>query len=220
MSRTTSRLHVRPTRVVLVTCQDEAELEGAPTYLSLRADLRLTGLTSASSSPPMPESLPCHLLPIDSDNSPSAHATVTADGSALLACNYGGGSCVIVPLNSTGLFPVSTTDAPTESSPYLYTFPFVPTTTPLRNLGRQESSHPHQLVEVSAEDREFWVNDLGQDKVWKLRVVGEGNDLSWESVGELELTGDEGGGPRHSVVSEDSQCRISLVISSRRDPPS
>ncbi|KAL7413148.1 Lactonase, 7-bladed beta-propeller-domain-containing protein [Mrakia frigida] len=133
-----------------------------------------------------------------------AHAVVSKDGSTLLAANYGSGSAIAIPLDSNGLFLNSTVNATSDgTSPYLYTFPFVPTTTPLRDVTRQEASHPHQLIEVGS-DREFLVNDLGQDKIWKLKLVGEGASLTWELVVGLELTGDEGGGPRHALVSNDT----------------
>lgn len=83
-----------------------------------------------------------------------------------------------------------------------------------RSLSSLQGSHPHQLIEVG-DNREFWVTDLGQDKIWKLRVVGSGSSLHWESLGALELTGSEGGGPRHALVSNDSESDLAPSSSFR-----
>lgn len=144
----------------------------------------------------------------------SAHVLVTSSGSALLAANYGSGSVALLPLDpSTGLF-LNTT------SSQLYTFPFTPSTSPLRNLVRQEASHPHQIIEVpSSEDNAtastFFVNDLGQDKVWKFKIAGgnTGTEQKLEADGAVELKGEEGAGVRHSVVRGELPRVVALFVS-------
>lgn len=47
--------------------------------------------------------------------------------------------------------------------------------------------------------------DLGGDSVFRLEVTGEGEGLSWKLKEGIEIKGDEGGGPRHILVSSDGE---------------
>lgn len=44
--------------------------------------------------------------------------------------------------------------------------------------------------------------DLGQDTIWRLAVIEEGETIRWELKEGEPLKGDEGGGPRHIVVTD------------------
>lgn len=117
-------------------------------------------------------------------------------------------SVLLIPLLPSGLF-LPSFDPKTEG--YLFTFPFTSTTSPLRNLTRQDAPHPHQVVEVDVpgKGREIFVPDLGDDAVHRLKIVGEGKNMKWERVDTVRINGDEGGGPRHVVVSKDGESRCS-----------
>lgn len=114
-----------------------------------------------------------------------------------------GGSVFLQPLAANGSF---------SSSPgTLIKFPYKNTTTPLRNPSRQEASHPHEVVEVLINGtREVWVPDLGQDTIWRLAVIEEGETIRWELKEGEPLKGDEGGGPRHIVVTDNGEFTTPL----------
>ncbi|KAL7413074.1 Lactonase, 7-bladed beta-propeller-domain-containing protein [Mrakia frigida] len=141
---------------------------------------------------------------VSSGGGAPAHAHILTDLSALVVANYMSGDAVIIPLLPSGFF-IPSFDPSTPG--YLYKFPFNPSDSPLRNPDRQDAPHPHQIVEVEVEGsgREIFVPDLGSDVVARLRIVGEGKDLKWEQVDSIEIKGDEGGGPRHILVSKDAK---------------
>lgn len=133
-----------------------------------------------------------------------AHAHILNDLSALVVANYMSGDAVIIPLLPSGLF-IPSYDPSTPG--YLFKFPFNPSASPLRNPARQDAPHPHQIVEVDVpgSGREIFVPDLGSDVVARLKISGEGKDLKWAQVESIEIKGDEGGGPRHILVSKDGE---------------
>lgn len=122
------------------------------------------------------------------------------------------GDAVIIPLLPSGLF-IPSYDPSTPG--YLFKFPFNPSASPLRNPARQEAPHPHQIVEVDVpgSGREIFVPDLGSDVVARLKISGEGKDLRWAQIESIEIKGDEGGGPRHILVSKDGESPSHLVES-------
>jgi len=67
------------------------------------------------------------------------------------------------------------------------------------NVGRQQSSHPHQVVAVPGRN-ELLVPDLGADKTWRI-IYDDGDDD--RRGGTLSMQGEvayaPGSGPRHVV---------------------
>lgn len=59
------------------------------------------------------------------------------------------------------------------------------------NTGRQQSSHPHQVI-MHPEREELLVPDLGADKVWRF---GKNDAGKWEIRGSVQYS--LGSGPRH-----------------------
>ncbi|GAA5933827.1 hypothetical protein JCM3775_000296 [Rhodotorula graminis] len=120
------------------------------------------------------------------------HMEVTPDGKALLSVNYRSGSLVHTPLLDDGLFAQT---EPTPNQIHSFAFPRTEVTHP-----RQESAHPHHLVPL---DGDWLVPDLGSDKIWQMRWVGEAQTGTWEVVREFEL--EQYDGPRHGVKSADGK---------------
>jgi 6-phosphogluconolactonase (cycloisomerase 2 family) len=151
--------------------------------------------------------------------------------------NYMGGSVSLLPLAENGLFTNNGSDITTVELPFrngsspLRVGKFVSRISPIPSFdlpadcffssptgpaSRQDGSHPHEVVEVKANgSSEVWVPDLGSDVVWRLQLEENSSPITWKlKVGE-ELKGDEGGGPRHIIVSEDGQSISHLFVPGR-----
>jgi 6-phosphogluconolactonase (cycloisomerase 2 family) len=95
-------------------------------------------------------------------------------------------------------FPTSTSDqslSKDSKSPNL-NFPFTYEHKEAPNKERQDTSHPHQIVE--GEGGVLYVPDLGSDRIWLVKREGES---------ELQITGylqaPPGAGPRHVCLTQD-----------------
>lgn len=120
----------------------------------------------------------------------------------MAVANYMGSSVLLIPLLPNGLF------SPAEDHT-LIELPFHPTQSPLRNMDRQDKPHPHQAVHVVVDgEYEVWVPDLGGDKVWRLKITTEQGKMGFKIKEGEDLVGDEGGGPRHILVSEDGSFAL------------
>mgnify|MGYP001581329292 FL=1 len=96
------------------------------------------------------------------------------------------GGCISrIPLEKSGLFA--------SSAPSSLAFAF---TAPEVLNSRQDASHPHHIIPFG--DQEYWVPDLGGDRVWHVRWR-EG----WEVVAGVVCEG--GSGPRHGVIHPDGE---------------
>ncbi|CDZ98813.1 WD40/YVTN repeat-like-containing domain [Phaffia rhodozyma] len=128
-----------------------------------------------------------------------AHCDIVANGAALAVANYLGSSVLLIPLLPTGLFSP-------EEDHTVVKLPFNPTDSPLRDLDRQEKPHPHQVVSVVVDGEfEVWSPDLGSDKVWRFKITTVDGKMGFKLKEDESLTGDEGGGPRHILVSSDAK---------------
>lgn len=101
-------------------------------------------------------------------------------------------------------FPTSSSDhslSEDSSSPNLsFPFPYEGKTAP--NTERQDTPHPHQIVE--GEGGLLYVPDLGSDRVWLVKRDGE-SGLKIEGY----LQAPEGTGPRHLSLSLDGELGVS-----------
>jgi 6-phosphogluconolactonase (cycloisomerase 2 family) len=94
-------------------------------------------------------------------------------------------------------FPVTSTSdiAPESESPNLK-FPFLYEGKKAPNPTRQDTSHPHQVIE--GEGGKLYVPDLGNDRIWIVKREGE-SGLKVDGY----LQSNEGAGPRHAALSTD-----------------
>ncbi|KAH7343177.1 Lactonase, 7-bladed beta-propeller-domain-containing protein [Rhizoctonia solani] len=108
-----------------------------------------------------------------------AHLIVTSNGTEAIAMNYMGGSGSNIPLTADKAHFGN----PTSVIAFKGTGP---------NPNRQESSHPHQVIEYG---NEYLVPDLGADKVWRLTKSSSG---ALQNSGYIQQPA--GSGPRHVVT--------------------
>ncbi|GAA5891628.1 hypothetical protein JCM8208_007349 [Rhodotorula glutinis] len=120
------------------------------------------------------------------------HMEVTPDGKALSSVNYRSGSLVYTPLLDDGLFAQP---SPFPNQIHHFAFSRTEATHP-----RQESAHPHHLVPLGDD---WLVPDLGSDRIWQMRWVGEAQEGTWDVVREFER--EQYDGPRHGVKSADGK---------------
>ncbi|KAI0320562.1 3-carboxy-cis,cis-mucoante lactonizing enzyme [Amylostereum chailletii] len=82
------------------------------------------------------------------------------------------------------------------------------------NAGRQEASHPHQVVYIPEHD-ELLVPDLGSDRTW--RFIRE--DGQWSLAGYVEY--EPGSGPRHAVFLDGilyTLCELTSSVATHKLP--
>jgi 6-phosphogluconolactonase (cycloisomerase 2 family) len=108
-----------------------------------------------------------------------AHLAVSRDGRNLLTADYGTSSVTLYRLDPDGIIADSTEELRFEGS---------------GPSPRQESSHPHQVLEV---DGAFLVPDLGADVVRRIEVRAGG---ALRETDRYPLPA--GSGPRHAIVSD------------------
>lgn len=113
------------------------------------------------------------------------------DGSGIVVANYVGGSIIYFPVDSDGVLSKES-ESPNLEFPFVYKGGKAP------NKERQDTPHPHQVIE-GGEGR-LYVCDLGNDRVW---VVKRQGDSGLEIEGWLQAP--EGLGPRHAVISPDGE---------------
>ncbi|ORX39995.1 Lactonase, 7-bladed beta-propeller-domain-containing protein [Kockovaella imperatae] len=122
-----------------------------------------------------------------------AYVHTLKDGSGIVVGNYMGGNAHLIPTTSTYALDTSSTLKPLHF-PYMYKDIEAP------NPDRQDSSHPHQVIE--GPNDQLFAPDLGSDRVWIVK-----RDNSTESglkiVGHFQCP--KGSGPRHGVVSVDEK---------------
>jgi 6-phosphogluconolactonase len=66
-------------------------------------------------------------------------------------------------------------------------------------LQNPEKSHPHS-VNIAADNKHVFINDLGNDRIWFFVFDAEGGELLLHPSSHIQLT--EGAGPRHFAFSE------------------
>jgi len=111
------------------------------------------------------------------------HTLLTADGKWFFATNYSSGTTAVVALHPDGAFG----EIRFQTHPYFGD-----------GTGRQETSHPHCVVEQPG--RRFLVEcDLGNDRLWVWRKTD-----GWTLDPERDFASTpKGHGPRHAVFSPD-----------------
>ena len=119
----------------------------------------------------------------------AAHLAVSADGGHLLTADYGTSSVTLYRLAPDGTILRSTAELRFEGS---------------GPSPRQESSHPHQVLEV---DGAFLVPDLGADVVRRIEVTADG---ALRETDRFALP--DGSGPRH-VVAADGLLYVACELS-------
>ena len=120
------------------------------------------------------------LQQVSSLGSGPAHLSLDREGRYLLAANYGGGSVAVYPVESDGRLGERTAFMQAHGSSV--------------NRARQSSPHAH-FVQVSPDNREAFVADLGIDKVLVYDFDGASGALKADSAKFRSL--DPGAGPRH-----------------------
>ena len=106
---------------------------------------------------------------------------------------YMGGNILLVHTTSSHALDTSKTVQPLA-------FPYVYKDTTAPNPDRQDTPHPHQIIE--GPDGEIIVPDLGNDRVWILHRDSK-EETGLKIVGYYQAPA--GSGPRHGVVSKDGQ---------------
>jgi len=130
-------------------------------------------------------------------NGGPAHVHPMKDGSAIIVSNYMGGTIICMPIGPDGKL------SQTSKSPNLaFPFPYKDTKAP--NPDRQDTPHPHQVIE--SKEGKLYVPDLGSDRIWVVKRKGE-DELEIE--GWLQAT--PGSGPRHCVLSADEKYLYCLT---------
>ncbi|KAK1926862.1 Lactonase, 7-bladed beta-propeller-domain-containing protein [Papiliotrema laurentii] len=119
------------------------------------------------------------------------------DGSGVVVANYLGGSAIFFPTTASGAL------AAESQSPNLH-FPFPYEGKSKPNEERQDTPHPHQIVE--GENGVLYVPDLGSDRVWLVKRDGD-SGLKIEGY----LQAPAGSGPRHAVLSIDGKHLYTLT---------
>ncbi|CAE6355100.1 unnamed protein product [Rhizoctonia solani] len=130
-----------------------------------------------------------------------AHMIITSNGNEAVAMNYGGGSGTNIPLAA---------DKVHFGNPY----PVVAFNGSGPNQSRQESSHPHQVIQYGSE---YLVPDLGADKVWRLTKTSSG---ALKNSGYIQQPA--GSGPRHVVTKGNTLYtlhELSSTLSQQTIPP-
>ncbi|OWT36238.1 hypothetical protein C362_05933 [Cryptococcus neoformans Bt1] len=122
------------------------------------------------------------LSEVSSGGKGPTHFDILPNGSGMFIAHYVSGTVTFHPLDEQGLF---TSQAP------LSEHIFTPSHSPLKHH-RQDHAHVHQIV---LHKDEILVPDLGSNKVWRLKWVGE----SFDVVNEIDGL-EDGDGPRHCVV--------------------
>jgi 6-phosphogluconolactonase len=127
-----------------------------------------------------------------SEGAGPCHVSVTPDGGAVLAANYGGGSVARLPVGGGGALGAATGsakhDGPSRAHP-----------------GRQENCHAHSITPHPS--GAFAVAcDLGADRLFVYRLDGEGGGLT--AAGAVATR--PGAGPRHLDFSADG--RFAYVV--------
>jgi 6-phosphogluconolactonase (cycloisomerase 2 family) len=108
-----------------------------------------------------------------------AHLAVSADGRHVLTADYGSSSVTLYRLDPDGTIVGRAGELGFEGS---------------GPSPRQESSHPHQVLEV---DGAFLVPDLGADVVRRIEVTGDGGLRETD-----RFAFPAGSGPRHAVLAD------------------
>jgi len=108
-----------------------------------------------------------------------AHLAVSGDGSHLLTADYGTSSVTLYRLDPDGTIAGAVDELRFEGS---------------GPSPRQESSHPHQVLEV---DGAFLVPDLGADVVRRIEVTAEGVLRETD-----RFSCPAGSGPRHAIAAD------------------
>lgn len=108
-----------------------------------------------------------------------AHLVVSSDGRHLVTADYGTSSVTLYRLGSDGAIADATDELRFDG---------------VGPSPRQESSHPHQVLEV---DGAFLVPDLGADVVRRIEVTAEG---VLREADRYPLPA--GSGPRHAIASD------------------
>lgn len=124
-------------------------------------------------------------------NGGPAHVHPMKDLSGVVASNFMGGTCIFIPLNPDGTLSQDS-ESPNLEFPFTYKDQEAP------NPPRQDTPHPHQVVEGSG--GKLYVPDLGSDKIWVIKRKGES---ALEIEGYYESP--PGTGPRHMVLSHDEK---------------
>ncbi|KEP45857.1 lactonase, 7-bladed beta-propeller [Rhizoctonia solani 123E] len=107
------------------------------------------------------------------------HMIITSNGKEAIAMNYNGGNGTNIPLEA-------------DKAHFGTPFPAVAFNGSSINPDRQESSHPHQVIEYG---NEYLVPDLGVDKIWRLTKSSSG---ALQNSGYIQQPA--GSGPRHVVT--------------------
>ncbi|CUA68219.1 hypothetical protein RSOLAG22IIIB_07749 [Rhizoctonia solani] len=107
------------------------------------------------------------------------HMLISSSGKEAVAADYNSGTCTNIPLAAE----IAYFDTPYAPVVFNGSGP---------NSARQESSHPHQIVEYGSE---YLVPDLGADKIWRLTKSSSG---ALQNSGYIQQPG--GSGPRHAVT--------------------
>jgi len=135
---------------------------------------------------------------IDSGGDDPANLVALNNGKDVVIMNYSSGNGSIVPLTSgftRFIKPVSTVVFQGQGP----------------NADRQDSSHPHEVVEVG---NELFVPDLGADKIWRI------SKDDWQTRGFIQQP--LGSGPRHIAVKNDTVFTVHELdntITSQIVPP-
>ncbi|EJD37020.1 3-carboxy-cis,cis-mucoante lactonizing enzyme [Auricularia subglabra TFB-10046 SS5] len=131
------------------------------------------------------------------------HIALTPDGKELFVANYSSGDVSVLPVLAQAPY----LGAPSQPLiAFAYTSPAPGEPQAAFNPGRQESSHPHQVLPL---ENEVLVPDLGSDKVWRLHKT----DGQWAVAGFIPFP--RGSGPRHALVLGDklyTLCELSLQL--------
>ena len=111
-----------------------------------------------------------------------------------------GGNAQLIPTDNSHCLDTSSTLKP------LY-FPYIYKGITPPNPERQDTSHPHQIIEGPS--GELYVPDLGCDRIWVVHR-DQSSDSGLKIQGHLQTP--KGSGPRHGVVSKNSKCRVSSSL--------
>ncbi|KZV98320.1 putative isomerase YbhE [Exidia glandulosa HHB12029] len=138
------------------------------------------------------------------------HLALSADGAELFVANYSSGDMSVIPLLKDAPYIASSA---AQLVNFAYTAPGPEEEQSAFNPGRQESSHPHQILVVRDE---VLVPDLGSDKIWRIQKKAE----KYEVVGFIPFP--RGTGPRHAHFLNGvlyTVCELSNRLAAHTFPP-
>ena len=172
-----SFLAIHPTLAVIYAVSEIADLNGQPTggIISFTIDMENGHLTQQSVQPSNGKG-PCHL-------------SLDAQGTVLLAANYGSGSTLCLGLADDGsLLPLITHKKGTPGG-------FIQHTGNGPNKTRQETPHGHSIN--ATPDSQFAIScDLGADRVFVHKLDASAASLAPHTSASTQ----PGGGPRHFAL--------------------